>query len=160
MQYASARCWIDAGLEVSVMIGHSFGELTAMAVCGILSLHDGLKLIATRACLMKSKWGAERGKMLAIHASPEVVQDVVASLKKATAGNETEGGEGQPQLEIACYNAPSSQIVVGSSSYIAQADELKRASKESEASFLMSVMASIQSSPSLYLPTLTEPPPP
>lgn len=127
MQYASARCWIDAGLEVDVVIGHSFGELTAMAVCGILSLHDGLKLVATRARLMESKWGAERGKMLAIHASPEVVQEVMASLKEAKVGNETEGGKGQPpQLEIACYNAPSSQIVVGSSSSIAQTDELLR----------------------------------
>ena len=126
MQYASARCWIDAGLEVDVMIGHSFGELTAMTVCGILSLQDGLKLIATRACLMESKWGAERGKMLAIHASPEVVQDVMASLKEAKVGNETEGGEGQPLLEIACYNAPSSQIVVGSSSSIAQTEEFLR----------------------------------
>lgn len=64
MQYACAKCWIDAGLQVEAIVGHSFGELTAMVVSGVLSLRDGLKLIASRASLMATKWGPERGTML------------------------------------------------------------------------------------------------
>ena len=115
MQYACAKSWIDAGLEVAAVIGHSFGELTAMVVAGVLSLHDGLKLIATRASLMATSWGSENGTMLAIHTNRENVQSIIASIN---------GGATEPQIEVACYNAPASQVVVGSSSAIEQTESL------------------------------------
>lgn len=107
MQYACGKCWVDAGLEVAAMIGHSFGELTALVAAGVLSLRDGLKLIASRACLMSTKWGTESGTMLVIHASRDTVHSIIASV--------SEGSSTQPQIEVACYNAPSSQVVVGCS---------------------------------------------
>ena len=115
VQYACAQCWIDAGLQVETVIGHSFGELTAMVVSGVLSLRDGLKLIASRASLMATKWGPERGTMLVIHSSRETVQDVIASINTDLA---------EPDIEIACYNAPSSQVVVGSSLAIDRTESL------------------------------------
>ncbi|KAF7886672.1 uncharacterized protein EAF02_003319 [Botrytis sinoallii] len=115
MQYACAKCWLDAGLEVDAVVGHSFGELTAMTIAGVLSLQDGIKLIATRASLMQTQWGPERGTMLAIHANKERVQDIVACINS-----------GVGRLEIACFNAPTSQIVVGDSMSIAEAEELLR----------------------------------
>ncbi|KAF7889246.1 hypothetical protein EAF00_009546 [Botryotinia globosa] len=115
MQYACAKCWIDAGLEVDTVVGHSFGELTAMTVAGVLSLQDGIKLIATRASLMQTKWGPERGTMLAIHANKERVQDIIACINS-----------GVGKLEIACFNAPTSQIIVGNLMSIAEAEELLR----------------------------------
>ena len=115
MQYACARCWIDAGLRVDAMIGHSFGELTAMVVSGVLSLRDGLKLIASRASLMATKWGSEKGTMLVIHSSREIVQGVITSVGADSA---------EPEIEIACYNAPSSQVVVGSSLAIDRTESL------------------------------------
>jgi acyl transferase domain-containing protein/acyl carrier protein/SAM-dependent methyltransferase len=117
LQYACARSWIDAGLEVSAVIGHSFGELTALVVSGVLSLDDGLKLIATRASLMKTKWGTERGTMLAIHGNREVVQDLIASVRFNSSDSD---------LEIACYNSMASHVVVGSSSSIARAEEIMK----------------------------------
>ncbi|KAB8291846.1 hypothetical protein EYC80_006628 [Monilinia laxa] len=113
MQYACAKCWTDAGLKVDALVGHSFGELTAMTVAGILSLQDGLKLIATRASFMQTKWGLERGTMLAIHASANIVRDIIRSTKP-----------GIGELEIACYNSPTSHIVVGHSSSINEAEAL------------------------------------
>ena len=115
MQYACAKCWIDAGLVVDAVIGHSFGELTAMVISGILSLGDGLKLVASRASLMKTKWGAEKGTMLVVHGSQEFVRDVVAGVNT---------GSSEPGIEIACYNAPSSQVVVGGSAAIDRAEGL------------------------------------
>ncbi|KAF5871074.1 putative polyketide synthase protein [Botrytis fragariae] len=115
MQYACAKCWIDAGLIVDAVVGHSFGELTAMTVAGVLSLHDGIKLIAARASLMQTKWGPERGTMLAIHANKERVKDILACINS-----------GAGELEIACFNAPISQIVVGNSMSITEAEELLR----------------------------------
>ena len=117
VQYACAKCWIDAGLQVEAVIGHSFGELTAMVVSGVLSLHDGLKLIASRASLMTTKWNKERGTMLAIHSNCETVQNILTSINTKLAERE---------VEIACYNAPSSQVVVGSSQAIDLVENLLR----------------------------------
>ena len=115
MQYACAKCWIDAGLDVEAVIGHSFGELTAMVVSGVLSLQDGLKLIASRAWLMATKWGPERGTMLVVHGSRDTVRDLVAKVNASSA---------EPEIEIACYNAPSSQVVVGGSLAIDRTESL------------------------------------
>ncbi|KAI1386651.1 putative polyketide synthase [Hypoxylon trugodes] len=119
VQYACAMCWIDSGLEVQAVVGHSFGELTAMAVSGVLSLEDGLQLVATRASLMSSKWGPERGTMLAIHADPSMIHEIIAGVN--TTNPETQGG-----LEIACFNGPRSQVVVGSASDIDKVETLVR----------------------------------
>ena len=115
MQYACAKCWIDAGIQVEAVIGHSFGELTAMVVSGILSLRDGLKLVASRASLMATKWGQEPGTMFVVHSSHEIVQDMLANINAAST---------EPEIEIACYNAPSSQVVVGSSIAIDRLESL------------------------------------
>ncbi|KAL1877487.1 Type I Iterative PKS [Diaporthe australafricana] len=111
VQYASARCWIESGLKVDACIGHSFGELTALVVSGVLSLQDGLKLVATRASLMKSAWGPERGTMLLIHSTKDMVHGIIDRI-------------GKDLLEIACYNAKESQVVVGSAQAIAQVEDL------------------------------------
>lgn len=111
MQYASAMCWIDSGLEVQAVVGHSFGELTALTVSGVLSLEDGLKLVSSRASLMKSEWGPERGTMLAVSATPEVTTKLITAVKVADR-------RAQDSLEIACFNGPKSQVLVGSASDI------------------------------------------
>ena len=115
MQYACAKCWIDAGLQVEAIIGHSFGELAAMVVSGVLSLWDGLKLIASRASLMATKWGSESGTMLVIHSSRGTVEDVIGNINV---------GSAEPEIEIACYNAPTSQVVVGSSLAVDRTESL------------------------------------
>ncbi|KAK0713998.1 BcPKS16, polyketide synthase [Lasiosphaeria miniovina] len=111
IQYASAATWIKAGLKASAMVGHSLGELAALAVSGTLSLRDCLKLVATRATLMKTKWGQEKGAMLAVMASPTVVEDIIASLKLSGSAK---------NLVIACYNSDKSQVVSGDSGAIAE----------------------------------------
>ena len=109
VQYAAAMSWIACGLEVAAVIGHSFGELTALAVSGTLSLEDGLKLVATRATLMQSKWGPHKGTMLLISASADMVSNIIAGTK---------------DVEIACHNAPTSQVVVGTQLAISEIEKL------------------------------------
>jgi acyl transferase domain-containing protein len=76
VQYACANFWIDAGLQSQAIIGHSLGELAALAVSGVLSLADALKLVAFRANLIDTKWGSEKGAMLATQASPFEVRNL------------------------------------------------------------------------------------
>lgn len=106
VQYACARCWIDGGLEVAGIVGHSLGELAALTISGVLSLEDMLRVVYTRAELIKSRFGNERGGMVAIHACPETAKAVMQTVKEECPA----GG----RLEIACYNGPKSQVVVGS----------------------------------------------
>ncbi|KAL8693000.1 MAG: hypothetical protein Q9218_002089 [Villophora microphyllina] len=98
-QYASARCWIDSGLHVDAVIGHSFGELTAMAVAGILSLKDALTLVVERASLVESHWGPDCGSMLSIRCSVETADEIVKFSGR--------------RVEIACYNANESLVLGG-----------------------------------------------
>ena len=116
-QYAIAKAWIDCGVAIDAVVGQSFGELTALAVSGVLSLEDGLKLIGTRARLMQTKWGPDCGTMLAIHSSIEVVQDLINCIPS-----------GCQKIEIACYNAPMFQVVVGTNESIAAVEETLKSS--------------------------------
>ena len=120
LQYSCAKSWIDCGLQVDAVIGHSFGQLTAMSACGALSLEEGLRLVAGRASLMQSRWGPERGSMISIEAELSTVLNFVASLNAATPGD---------NVEVACFNGPTSHVLVGAHSAIdrLQAD-LSRAS--------------------------------
>ncbi|KAK7998987.1 hypothetical protein PG991_014662 [Apiospora marii] len=88
--YASATCWIEGGLEVAGVVGHSLGELAALAVSG----------------LIKSKFGAETGGMVAIHADIHTVNDIMMTVKDLSPST--------PGLEIACYNSITSLVVAGS----------------------------------------------
>lgn len=101
VQYASARCWINAGAQPAAVVGHSLGELTALAVSGVLSLADSIKLIAARGRVMGTNWGPEKGAMLAVECSPEEFSDINSSALV------------EKRLEIACFNGPTSLVVAG-----------------------------------------------
>jgi acyl transferase domain-containing protein len=117
VQYACASCWIDAGLNVESIVGHSLGELVALVVSKALSLGDGMRLVASRAHLIDTKWGEDQGSMLAIHASPP---DVIRLIKRVESISNT------AKLEIACYNSPLSVVVAGKSESIELAEHTLR----------------------------------
>lgn len=115
VQYACARCWIDSRLKPDAIIGHSLGELVALAVSGALPLGDCLKLVAFRAHLVDTQWRAEKGAMLAIHASPSEVQKLASRLDSSFPG---------AILELACYNASNSIVAAGASATIDLAEHV------------------------------------
>lgn len=105
LQYACARAWMECGLEVQCVIGHSFGQLVAMTVAGVLSLADGLRFVYGRAVLIRDNWGPERGAMIALNADIGMTTKLMSSVKRADPSS---------HLEVACYNGPNSHVVVGS----------------------------------------------
>ncbi|KAJ5604418.1 hypothetical protein N7510_009572 [Penicillium lagena] len=114
LQYASAMAWIAAGLQVQTVIGHSFGQLTAMCVAGVLSLTDAVKLVSGRASIIREKWGAERGCMLLVQGDLAVVCSFIAQARENTGH----------VVEIACFNGPNSFVIVGSEADIDSFDSL------------------------------------
>ncbi|KAK4203201.1 conidial yellow pigment biosynthesis polyketide synthase [Triangularia verruculosa] len=101
VQYACAQSWIDAGLKPQAVVGHSLGELTALCVSGILCLSDAIKLIATRGRLVETKWGSDKGSMLALNCSTRELEEIQTSMPT------------NHSVEIACHNATSSFVAVG-----------------------------------------------
>lgn len=112
VQYACARCWLDAGVQPRALIGHSLGELTALVVSGFLSMADGIRLIQARGDMIEKKWGPEKGSMLALECTAEEFADInQLTIEKGAAALKQAGG--QHQLEIACFNGSSSLVVAG-----------------------------------------------
>jgi acyl transferase domain-containing protein/acyl carrier protein/SAM-dependent methyltransferase len=112
MQYSCAMCWMQSGLSgrVVAVMGHSFGELTAMCVSGVLSLHDAVKLVAGRARLVRDLWGSDTGVMLALEADGKTVQRLLSEAN--------ERYNGLHPVNIACYNGPRSFTIAGSQAAI------------------------------------------
>lgn len=124
VQYAAASAWIDAGLAIEKVIGHSLGQLTAMCVAGAVTLRDGLKLVSGRAALIQTNWGPERGCMLSVDADIATVHDLLASMP----GSESPDPSGD-KVEIACYNSASNHIVVGSEAAISRLEDTTRSNQ-------------------------------
>jgi acyl transferase domain-containing protein/thioester reductase-like protein/acyl carrier protein/SAM-dependent methyltransferase len=108
VQYACAMSWIDCGVRPTAIVGHSFGELTALCVSGMLDLHDTLGMIIARATIVREHWPGEKGSMMAVEADIEIVEHLLEE-----AGRRSEGSGSHST--IACVNGPRSFTLAGSS---------------------------------------------
>lgn len=97
LEYALAELWRSWGVEPAMVLGHSVGEYAAAIIAGVLSLEDGLALVAARGRLMGQLPAG--GAMAAIFTTPEQVEDALADY----AG----------QVCIAAYNGPEHTVVAG-----------------------------------------------
>ncbi|KAI1354706.1 putative polyketide synthase [Xylaria sp. FL0043] len=104
-QYACARSWIESGVEPSAVVGHSFGELTALCISQVLSLKDTMKMIISRATLIENAWGSEKGAMMAVESELSTVEKLLADTSSKS-------------VSIACYNGPKSFTLAGSEAAI------------------------------------------
>lgn len=106
LQYASARCWMDCGVKAEAVVGHSFGEITALCVAGVLGLRDAIKLVAGRAKIVRDSWGTDPGAMMAVDGDLQLVEWLLEESNRAREGGSPAG--------IACYNGPQSFTLAGS----------------------------------------------
>lgn len=103
VQYATAMTWIDSGVEVDILLGHSFGQLTALTVAGAISLKDGLRLVSGRARLLQEKCSADSGQMISLECDTKDLDSIIKSVNSKT----------DSHVEVACYNGPNSFVVGG-----------------------------------------------
>lgn len=108
-QYACARSWMDSGVQPAALVGHSFGELTALCISQILSLEETVKIIVRRASLVRDDWGSDRGAMMAVEGDLRDVQAVLTDINKS---------HPDKPANIACYNGPRSFTLAGTAAAI------------------------------------------
>jgi malonyl CoA-acyl carrier protein transacylase len=97
LEYALVQLWKSWGIEPTAVMGHSVGEYVAATVAGVLSLEDGLKLIAIRSRLMQSL--PPGGEMVAVLTSEASLREIIELHKNKVA--------------IAAYNGPQSTVISG-----------------------------------------------
>ncbi len=94
---ALAELWRSAGVQPDAVVGHSQGEIAAVAAIGGLSLPDAARVVATRSRLLAAIAG--RGGMLSLALPAErVARDLVGR---------------HPGASLAAENGPSSTVIAG-----------------------------------------------
>lgn len=112
MQYATAKSWLDCGLQVSAVVGHSFGELTALAISGVLTLDHAIRLVAARSKVIRDSWGADKGAMMAVEGD---LSDIEKLLSTSSAKHQG--------ADVACLNGPTTFTLAGPTAAIEAFDK-------------------------------------
>lgn len=114
VQYSSAKCWIRCGLQPDVLVGHSFGHLTALCIAGCLTLEEGIRLVSGRARLLQDCWTEGSGCMMAMEAEKLAIQEIISAVNA------------QPRLsvDLACDNGANTFVLAGDQASINKVEEL------------------------------------
>jgi acyl transferase domain-containing protein len=111
-EYALARLWQSWGVEPASMTGHSLGEIVAAVIAGMLTLREGLALVASRGWWMQRRPGT--GAMAAVFATRERTEALISQV--------TQRGSGV--LVLAAVNGPASVVISGERERVASLLEL------------------------------------
>jgi acyl transferase domain-containing protein/NADPH:quinone reductase-like Zn-dependent oxidoreductase/NAD(P)-dependent dehydrogenase (short-subunit alcohol dehydrogenase family)/acyl carrier protein len=103
LEYATAQLWMSWGVEPSILMGHSIGEVVAATVAKLFSLPDAVRLVAARSRLMQSV--SAPGGMISVQAN----MNVVAPLLK-----------GYQDVAFAAVNTPQLCVVSGGNDSLAE----------------------------------------
>ncbi|EGC34204.1 hypothetical protein DICPUDRAFT_88429 [Dictyostelium purpureum] len=85
------------GIKTSIIVGHSFGEVSAAYCSGMIDLETACFVTYQRSTLQSKTNGS--GKMMAIGLNEKQFKDQFSSK--------------YPNIEISCYNSPSSIVISG-----------------------------------------------
>ncbi|CCM00101.1 uncharacterized protein FIBRA_02128 [Fibroporia radiculosa] len=100
LQCALAKLWMSWGVLPHAVMGHSLGEYAALVIADVISLDDGLKLVAYRARLMNRKCQANATGMLSIQIDADELEQILCE-------------DAYNGVSIACYNGTSTFTVGG-----------------------------------------------
>lgn len=100
------------GTRPRLLVGHSFGEMAALVAAGAFTLADGARLVCARAAALKPWEG--KGGMAAVGVDEETARHLVGVLE-------------EPDLVIACSNAPRQTVLAGPLEALDRAERLAKA---------------------------------
>jgi acyl transferase domain-containing protein/NADPH:quinone reductase-like Zn-dependent oxidoreductase/NAD(P)-dependent dehydrogenase (short-subunit alcohol dehydrogenase family)/acyl carrier protein len=110
LEVALFRLLGSLGVKPDLLVGHSIGELTAMHVAGMLSLHDAATLVAARGQLMAAL--APGGAMLSVEASEQELEPTIQGLSGS--------------VSIAATNGPAATVISGEEGAIGALERMWR----------------------------------
>ncbi len=85
---------MDAGLEPSIVAGHSLGEFAALALAGVFSVEAGLELVTERSQLMSDTAIATPGTMAAVLGMDSAtIADLVGGISGVWLANDNAAGQ-------------------------------------------------------------------
>ena len=96
--YLTASGLIASGLTPDLVLGHSFGELAALAIAGIYSFETGLRIVCQRSAILSHL--ASGGRMAAVSCNADRTLELIHGLKDSP-------------LEIAVLNHKRQTVVSG-----------------------------------------------
>jgi iterative type I PKS product template protein len=97
----------SAGIEPSMVMGHSLGEYAALHAAGVLSLTDTLYLIGRRALLLLERCELNSCAMLSMSAPVATVREHLGRLRESSCG-------------VACINSPTATVISGTAEDLAR----------------------------------------
>jgi [acyl-carrier-protein] S-malonyltransferase len=101
---------INPDLKPSYMAGHSLGEYTALVAAGVMTLDQGIALVAERGRLMQQAVPAGEGAMAAILGLEDAQ---VVELCKASSGDQV--------VEAVNFNTPGQVVIAGNKAAVDRA---------------------------------------
>lgn len=97
LEYGLAQLWQAWGITPDVVVGHSVGEYVAACLAGVISLEDGVKLVAERARLIER--ASVNGATAALFAERQQVEALLAPYAD--------------QVTLAGINSPNEILIAG-----------------------------------------------
>ncbi|KAI1082132.1 polyketide synthase [Whalleya microplaca] len=101
LEVGLVRLLMSWGITPSAVVGHSLGEYAALVTAGVISMSDGLKLVAHRARLTMQQCKLGETSMLAVNCGASAMQELIDT-------NDDFAG-----LVIACSNSYTDCVVGG-----------------------------------------------
>ena len=98
----------EKGVRFDVLIGHSFGELPALAVAGAFDVPTGLEIVAQRVLALRAV-ADDAGAMLALSCAPERARALVETLELAS-------------VTLAVINHPRQTVLAGPRTELARVE--------------------------------------
>lgn len=102
--YCMYKLFKDMGLEAGYMVGHSLGEISALAANGMMAFRDAANLVGKRGYSFAAIPENERGKMVSIKASQEEVEMLLERIGL--------------KIYVANLNSPTQTVVGGDATEI------------------------------------------
>ena len=97
VEYALSKFWQSIGIKPDIVLGHSIGEYAAAVISEMITLGDGVKLVAARSRLMDSAPG--EGTMLSIYTDIDNANKLIEDYKE--------------KVSIAVHNAANNIVLSG-----------------------------------------------
>ncbi|CAM1502384.1 Fc.00g043680.m01.CDS01 [Cosmosporella sp. VM-42] len=104
LQLALAEVLKLWGVIPRAVVGHSSGEIAAASAAGLLTPEQAIKIAYLRGYAGKEAATSEPLSMMAVGMGPDKVQPYLDAVND---------GREQPDVQIACYNSPSSITLAG-----------------------------------------------